>query len=144
METKSTSKMTLVDPLRGGEGTVFDKAAPTGPPTPSTRNIPPHLHDIEKFFEDIIADEGLLLDCALDRAMEIVQFNCAKRRAGADFFAAEPPTPEGLAALSAGLAIELYRQSLVSIKDRLPEYTKLLEEAQEKARRGKSPIIHAP
>lgn len=134
----------LVDPLSGREGTVFDKQAPTGPPTPVLRDIPPHLRKIEKFFESLVADEGLLMDCALDRAMAIVQFNCAKRRAGADFFASEPATPEGVAALSAPLAVELYKQALASVLDRKEEYVSLLKEAQEEARRGSSPTIHLP
>ncbi len=130
--------------LRLLEGTQFDKQPPQGPPTPLRRSIPPHLRKIEAFFEGLVADEALLMDCALDRAMEIVQFNCAKRRAGADFFNSEPTTPEGVAALSAPLAIELYKQGLEAVKGRLDEYTALLKEAQEEARRGSAPTIHLP
>lgn len=128
------------------EGTFFDKPGPDGPPTPLKREIPSHLGELVRFFESIIADEGLLLDLCVDRAVGIVEFNYKKRLAGADFFSQEQPTPMHFVGLAAPLAVELYKQALQAIKDRTDEYGQLLEEAQREAAKasGKIPIIHAP
>lgn len=124
------------------EGTVFDKAAPTGPPTPKLREVPSHLAKIVRFFQGIVADEGLLLDLCLDRAVGIVEFNYQKRLAGADFFAQEQPTALHFVGMAGPLAVELYKQTLESIKGRQDEYEALLREATDGAR--PSPVIHAP
>lgn len=128
----------LVDPLNGKEGTVFDKAAPSGPPTPPSRAIPAHLGKLVRFFEGKIADEGLLLDLCVDRAVGIVEFNYKKRLVGADFFV-DQPTAAHFVNMAAPLAVELYKQVLVSISDDRETYTKLLAEAQEEMTRGQRP-----
>lgn len=128
----------LVDPLNGREGTVFDKPAPTGPPTPQVRSIPPHLKKVINFFEGIIADEGLLLDLCVDRAVGIVDFNYRKRLVGQDYFG-EPLTPAHMIGMAAPLATELYKQVIAAIVDRKDEYAKLLVEAQEEMTRGQRP-----
>lgn len=132
--------------LNGPEGTFFDKPPPTGPPTPPTRSIPIHLAKIVQFFQGIIADEGLLLDLCLDRAMGIVEFNYKKRLVGSDFFNENPPGPFHFAGVAAPLAVELYKAVLVSVNDRGAEYTKLLEEAQETSsnERTPHPVIFVP
>jgi hypothetical protein len=126
------------DPLRGREGTVFDKPAPTGPPTPPVRSIPPHLKKVIEFFEGIIADEGLLLDLCVDRAVGIIEYNVQKRAFGTDLFG-ENPTPMHYVSLAAPLATELYKQVIASIIDRKDEYARLLENAQEEMTRGARP-----
>jgi hypothetical protein len=123
------------DPLNGRDGTVFDKAAPTGPPTPPTRSLPPHLKKVIQFFEGIIADEGLLLDLCVDRAVGIVEYNYRKRLVGQDFFG-EQPTPAHFVGMASPLAVELYKSVLASIVDRKDEYAKLLADAQEEMTRG--------
>ena len=130
----------------GQEGTAFDKPAPTGPPQPMVREIPPHLKKIIEFFSGIIADEGLLLDLCVDRAVGIVEYNYKKRAFGSDFFSGEQPTPMHFIMTAGPLATELYKQVLESIKGRVEEYTKLLQEAQDEARRkpGTPPLILAP
>jgi hypothetical protein len=137
MDSKAASDLRLVDPLKGREGTVFDKPAPTGPPSPPKRQIPHHLMKLMKFLDGVVANESTLLDLCLDRAMEIVAFNCGKRRVGVDFDTNTPP--EGYAQLAAPLAVELYRQSLESVKDRADEYAVILKEAQEEMARGQKP-----
>ena len=130
----------------GREGTVFDKPPPTGPPQPMVREIPPHLKKIIEFFSGIIADEGLLLDLCVDRAIGIVEYNYKKRAFGSDFFSGEQPTPMHFIMTAGPLATELYKQVLESIKGRVEEYTKLLQEAQDEARRkpGTPPLILTP
>lgn len=139
MEKQPANSLHLVnDPLRGKEGTVFDKEAPTGPPTPPSRSIPPHLKKVISFFEGIIADEGLLLDLCVDRAVGIVEFNYKKRMAGNDFFG-EQPTTAHFVSMATPLASELYKQVLASVLDRKEEYGKLMAEAQEEMLRGQRP-----
>lgn len=132
------SPLRLINPVNGREGTVFDKPAPTGPPTPPIRSIPPHLQKVIRFFEGIIADEGLLLDLCVDRAVGIVEYNYRKRLVGQDFFG-EQPTPAHFVGMAAPLATELYKQVIASIGDRKDEYAKLLVEAQEEMTRGQRP-----
>jgi hypothetical protein len=139
MEKQPTGKpLHLLDPLNGNEGTVFDKPAPSGPPSPPARSIPPHLQKVIRFFEGIIADEGLVLDLCVDRAVGIVDFNYRKRLVGSDFFG-DQPTAANFVAMAAPLAAELYKQVLASIADRKDEYAKLLSEAQEEMTRGQRP-----
>jgi len=132
------SPLHLVDPLNGKEGTVFDKPAPTGPPTPPSRSIPIHLAKVIRFFESIIADEGLLLDLCVDRAVGIVEFNYKKRLVGNDFFG-DQPTVAHFVGMAAPLATELYKQVLASIEARQDEYGALLAEAQKEMERASRP-----
>jgi len=135
---QASSPLHLVDPLNGKEGTVFDKPAPTGPPTPPSRQIPIHLSKVIRFFESIIADEGLLLDLCVDRAVGIVEFNYKKRLVGNDFFG-DQPTAAHFVGMAAPLATELYKQVLASIEARQDEYTALLAEAQKEMERASRP-----
>jgi len=132
------SPLHLVDPLNGKEGTVFDKPAPSGPPTPPSRSIPAHLGKVIRFFESIIADEGLLLDLCVDRSVGIVEFNYKKRLVGNDFFG-DQPTAAHFVGMAAPLAVELYKQVLSSIEARQDEYTVLLAEAQKEMERASRP-----
>lgn len=136
MEKQQHNSLHLVnEPPSGREGTVFDKPAPTGPPSPPVRAIPPHLQKVILFFEGIIADEGLLLDLCVDRTVGIVEYNYRKRLVGQDFFG-DQPTPAHFVSMAAPLATELYKQVLASIMDRKDEYGRLLAEAQEEMTRG--------
>jgi hypothetical protein len=139
VEKQQNSLHLVNDPLQGREGTVFDKPAPTGPPTPPIRAIPPHLKKVIQFFSGIIADEGLLLDLCVDRAVEIVEYNYRKRVAGQDFFSDQQPTPAHFVGMAAPLAVELYKSALAAVGDRKDEYAKLLAEAQEEMTRGQRP-----
>lgn len=115
------------------EGTFFDKPSPTGPPTPEKRQVPSHLEKIVRFFQGIVADEGLLLDLCLDRAIGIAEYNYRKRLVGSDFFQEQPPSAFHFVGVAAPLAVELYKAAIASVKDRSDEYVKLLEEAQREA-----------
>ena len=138
MEKQPNSLRLVGDPLNGREGTVFDKPAPSGPPTTPVRSLPPHLKKVIQFFEGIIADEGLLLDLCVDRAVGIVEYNYRKRLVGQDFFG-EQPTPAHFVGMASPLAVELYKQVIASIVDRKDEYAKLLADAQEEMTRGARP-----
>ena len=135
----------LIDPLKGKEGTVFDKPAPTGPPQPVTRSIPPHYKKLVSFYEGIIADEGLIMDLCVDRAVGIIEFNYKKRAFGSDMFQ-ENPTPLHFIAMAGPLAVELYKQVILSIGQQPDVYEKLLQEAKEELERGqrKTPSILTP
>lgn len=133
------SDLRLLDPLSGKEGTVFDKPAPTGPPTPMTRGIPPHYKKLVEYYEGIIGDEGLLLDLCVDRAVGIVEFNYKKRMVGSDYFASDQPTPAHFVGMAAPLAVELYKQVLSSIEHDAENFTKLIQEAKEEFERGQRP-----
>lgn len=119
----------------------WDKPAPTGPPTPQSRDIPAHLVKIVRFFESIAADEGVLLDICMDRAVDIVEFNFKKRLAGSDFFAEQQPTAATFTMIASPLAVELYKQCLQSVKDRQDEYVQLLKEAHEASKSKRGPVI---
>lgn len=129
------------------EGTIFDKPAPTAPPQPKKREIPDHLKKVVQFFSEIIADEGLLLDLCVDRAIGIIEYNYNKRAFGSDFFQGEQPTPMHFIMTAGPLATELYKQVLEAIKGRTDEYSRILGEAQDEARRNKPgtpPLIQTP
>lgn len=133
-----SSTLRMVDPLDGKEGTVFDKAAPSGPPTPPVRSIPPHLKKLVLFMESKIADESLLLDLCVDRCVGIVKFNYEKRLVGSDFFG-EQPSAAHFIGMAAPLAVELYKQVLAAIVDDKDAYAALLVEAQKEMERGSRP-----
>jgi len=139
VETSPQNSLHLVDPLNGREGTVFDKPAPTGPPQATVRSVPKHLEKLVQFFSGIIADEGLLLDLCVDRAVGIVEFNYKKRAFGSDLFSEQQPTAMHYVGMAAPLAVELYKQVLVSVIDRKNEYALLLAQAQEEMTRGARP-----
>ena len=126
----------LTDPLAGRAGTVFDKPAPDAPPEGAVqkRSIPGHLMNVIRFFEGVIADESLLMDLCVDRAIGIMEYNYKKRAVGSDLF--ESPSTANFVAMAAPVAVELYKQVLVAIGDRKDEYAKLLEEAQKELRDG--------
>lgn len=140
---QAASPLHLVDPLGGKEGTVFDQAPPSGPPNPPMRSIPAHLKKVIRFFEGIIADESLLLDLCVDRAVGIVEFNYRKRLVGNDMLM-EQPTTGHFIQMAAPLATELYKQVLLSIESHGEEYAGLVAEAMkemEDASRPASPIF---
>lgn len=125
------------DPLKGKEGTVFDKPGPTGPPGEAKRQVPPHLQKLVKFFSSIIADEGLLLDLCMDRATSIVEFNYRKRSAGVDMMG--EVSPLNFIGPAAMLSVELYKEVLKNISGREKEYQAILEEAQKEMALGAQP-----
>lgn len=135
---QADSSLRLVDPLKGREGTVFDKPAPDGPPTPPMRSIPPHFKKLVRWLESLISDESLLLDLCVDRCVGIVKFNYEKRLVGNDFFG-DQPTAAHFVGMAAPLAVELYKQVLLSIDARKDEFTALQAEAQKELESGSRP-----
>ncbi len=138
----------LVDPAspeQRQEGTFWDKPAPSGPPAEPERRIPKHLIGVVKFFGEIIADEGLLLDLCLDKAVSMVKFNVEKRMVGIDMLQdGGQMHPFNIVAAATPLAIELYKNVLKSIEDRKEDYEKVLKAAQEELHAGKTPSILIP
>lgn len=148
MADNSGPDLRLVEPNSPGqnrEGTFWDKPAPTAPPVDLPRRIPRHLTDVVKFFNSVISDEGILLDLCLERATEMVEFNVKKRLFGIDQIQdGGQMHPFNLVAAASPLAIELYKNVLVSIGDRKDEYEALLQAAKEKLGGEKGPIILTP
>lgn len=120
-----------------GEGTHWDKPAPTDNPTIAPRAIPKHLLKIVNFFQGIVMDESLVLDLCLERSMEIVQQNVLKKTVGIDQF--QEFGPMQYAAVAGPLTVELYKQVLQSIKDREGEYDELLKAATRERERAATP-----
>lgn len=145
-------ELRLVDGEEKSVGTaadavIWDKPAPTGPPTPLERNIPKHLAGVMKFFGEVIADEGILLDLCLDKATAMVEFNVKKRMFGSDLLQDNGQMhPFNLVAAASPLAIELYKNVLTSIGQRKDEYEAALKVAQEELKNGpgKAPSILLP
>ena|SRR3990167_3707993 len=146
----SKPELRLVDPVtkeapQRPDGVFWDKPAPNGPPAPVERIIHKHLGGIVKFFGEIIADEGFLLDLCLDKATSMVEFNVKKRMVGIDMIQEGGQMhPFNLVAAASPLAIELYKNVLTSISDRKEEYEALTKAAKEELRAGKSPTILVP
>lgn len=115
------------------QGTMWDKEAPTGPPTPQTRQIPPWFEDVFQWMQGIVNDEGLLLDLCLERALAVVQFNHDRGLVGIDHFpeagGGGTPGRAHFLAISSPLAVELYKQVLTAIDRNKAEFQKLVEAA---------------
>lgn len=150
MDSSSKPELRLVDPPGAPDpkkdGIHWDKPAPTAPPGDMKRSVPKHLLKIAEFLGNIVADEAFLLDLCVDRAVEVVNFNCRKRMVGVDLLQDQGQMhPFNIVAAATPLAIELYRESLKSVEQQKDVYAKLLEEAQkEMAGGGKTPTIFVP
>lgn len=158
---KSAIKAQGAPPLTaiGGEGapdgTRWDRPAPTGPPGAQGIEIPPHLKEISSFFQEIVLSEGLVLEICLDEAINMVTDAVNRRLVGTDNYAGDgennigPFTPTHYAGIAAPLAVELYKNVVLSIgaqEDRYKELTKKASEKLDELRkeaqriRQKSPI----
>src|SRR3990167_3804497 len=146
----SKPELRLVDPAapdgpQRKEGVFWDKPSPNAPPVAMERSVPKHLGGIVKFFGEVIADEGFLLDLCLDKATSMVEYNVKKRMVGIDMIQdGGQMHPFNLVAAASPLAIELYKNVLTSISDRKEEYEALTKAAKEELRAGKSPTILVP
>lgn len=115
-------------------GTLWDKQAPKGPPTVEAREIPAAFEPIARWLEDIVAEEGLVADLALERAIKIVEWNHNRGLVGIDYFPeagnGQPFTRTTCVALAVPLAVEIYKQALVAIERRKDELEKLVKAAK--------------
>lgn len=115
------------------QGTMWDKEAPKGPPTPEARQVPEWFEDVYRWMQGTVNDEGLLLDLCLERAIGIVEFNHNRGMAGIDFFpeagGGQAPSRAHFLAIASPLAVELYKQVLTSISQNKSEFQKLVEAA---------------
>ena len=112
------------------QGTIWDKPAPTGPPNKMERQVSPEFKPIVDWMQQVVLEESLVADLALERAIEIVEFNHNRGFFGIDAFTesgaggAAPRT--NLVAMAVPLAVELYKQSLLSINQRKEELKELM------------------
>ncbi len=114
--------------------TKWDKEAPTGPPTPARRAYPEWLEPLVKTFKGIVADEGLLADLCLEKAIDIVQFNHDRGLAGIDYFpeanpGAMPANRTSIVAMSVPFAVEFYKQCVQACNSRADELKVAYNEA---------------
>ena len=125
-------------PVDQRQGTVWDKEAPKGPPTPETRQVPGWFNDVYQWMQGLVNDEGLILDLCLERALQIVQFNHDRGLAGIDYFpeangnGGGAPNRATFLHISSPLAVELYKQVLTSIDRNKDEFKRLVAAALEK------------
>jgi hypothetical protein len=115
-------------------GVLWDKAAPDGPPQPVVRQYPDWFQSIHAFITAAVADEGVVMDLAIEKAVEVVKFNHDRGACGIDLF----PKAEGgsalgrseLVMLSLPIAIELYKETVKSLAgDRKDEFKAVVEKA---------------
>lgn len=137
------------------DGTQWDKPAPTRPPGAKGIEMPPHLKELSAFFQEIVLSEGLVLEMCLDHTIDMVTDAVNRRLVGTDNFAGDgennigPFTPTHYAGIAAPLAVELYKNVILSIAGQQDTYQELtkraaanLEEIRKEADRvrQKSPI----
>ena len=117
--------------------------APTGPPGFKIQRVSEAYLPVQKFFEEILYGESLLLDLSFERSMKIVELNLAANRAGIDNFIESGVSPVlATAQLAAPLAVELYKQALASINQ--PENAARLKELVDAAKAKKASLIAVP
>jgi hypothetical protein len=110
--------------------TVIDPGkAPTGPPTPMRRDIPGWFKPAHDYLAQVIADESLVMDLCLERAIQIVEFNHNAGLVGIDHFieSATPPRTQ-MVAFAIPVATELYKQVLASISRDSAKFEALIAE----------------
>jgi hypothetical protein len=117
-----------------GPEVLWDKNAPQGPPQPEVRSIPDWFKPVHDYLLGTVADEGMLMDLCLERAIEIVRFNWSRGAVGIDLF----PREAGGGAIGRAetlmmatpIAIELYKGSSQSLAtDRRDEFKAVVEKA---------------
>ena len=113
---------------------VIDRAkAPTGPPTPMTRDIPAWFKSVHDWIGQVVADESIVLDLCLERAIQIVKFNHDRGMAGIDYFVESNTPPQTqMVAFAIPLAAELYKQVLAAIARDSEKFEKLVADAMAK------------
>lgn len=122
-------------PVRPGPGEVlWDKPAPDGPPVPVVRKYPDWFEPIHAFIASAVADEGVVMDLAIEKAIDVVKFNHDRGAYGIDLF----PKAEGgsalgrseLVMLALPVAIKLYEETVKSLAgDRKDEFKAVVEKA---------------
>lgn len=111
----------------GGEGTKWDKAAPTGPPGAVQTQYAPWFQPILKHFRQIVTDESVFAELCLERALDIFKRVHDKGLVGIDHFADAAgggggATRTNLAAAAVPFAVEFYKQATVSLNQRQDEF----------------------
>jgi hypothetical protein len=120
------------------DGTRWDKPAPTAPPNAKGIEVPPHLGEISAFFQEIVLSESLVLEMCFDHSINIVTDAVNRRLVGTDNFAGDgenamgPFTPTHYAGIAAPLAVELYKNVIISIGAQEDRYKELTKRAAEK------------
>lgn len=111
------------------------KPPPTAPPDGPERVIPEHLKPVWAWFTQIIADESILLDLAMERAITLVEFHHNRGMVGIDYFPEAQPngaplTRASLIAIAGQLAIPLYQEANKAVEQRKGELLALMETAK--------------
>ncbi len=133
-----TAKKTLIlDPSAqsaDSQGTVDTKAPPEGPPQPLVRRYPARLAPIVAWIEEIVANEGLVLDLCMDKAMQIIDFHYKRGLVGIDYFPehqnGQAPTRFKFVAIATPLAVRLFEEVEKAIESRKDELAALVVKMQ--------------
>jgi len=113
----------------GGEGTAWDKPAPTGPPGMMKKQYPEWLQPIVRHLKQVIADETPFAEMCLERAVEIFQDVHNRGLVGIDHFAdvaggggGGGSTRANIMAGAAAFAVEFYKQCTIALNQREVEF----------------------
>jgi len=123
------------DDIVNGPEVLWDKKAPTSPPQRMERAYAEWFKPVVQYLESVVADDALVLDLCLEKAISVAEFNHNRGMVGIDFF---PEATGGRAAgrtemlmLAMPLAVELYKQVCVSLntEERKAELEKIFKAA---------------
>jgi len=116
----------------------WDKPSPKTNPGVAERVVPEWFENVYQWLKGLVADESLVLDLCVERTIEIVQHNHDRGMVGIDHF----PEAGGNGGMTANrisivatampLAVELYKQTLASIKEKEAEFGNLVADALKK------------
>jgi hypothetical protein len=127
-------------PEEFGTPVEWDKPAPSAPPGGQlTRNLPTELVPIEAWLQSLAADEGLLLDICLQRAMSIVEYNYSAGAVGIDQMN-DSWNRASILQVAVPLALKLYDACDKALPERRTEPGGL-DELIQKLKDGRSRII---
>src|SRR5574342_271353 len=122
---------------------LWDKAAPKGPPQPIVRRFPEWFDSVADFIQEVVADHGIVMDFAIEKALDVVEYNYTRGAYGIDLF----PKEQGgsalgrteLLMLAMPVAIEIYKKTVEDLAgDRKDEFVAKVKEAL-KAKGGDVP-----
>lgn len=98
----------------------WDKQSPQGPPQPIERNISEPMKPIVAWLTGVVADEAVLLDLCLEKAIKIVDENYQRGAVGMDLMG-ETFNRTALISIATPLAVKLYSEVLGAVEKRRGE-----------------------
>lgn len=115
------------------DGTEFDKAPPTQPPTPQVRSVPEWFQEVHDYLARIVGDESIVVDLCLERCVDIVRTQHDRGLVGIDHFpeasGGQAPTRMGMMAIASPLCVELYKQVIAEVSSDAANYKEMIKRA---------------